>query len=267
MPPTFSVIIPVYNGGLYLLETLECLCKQTYQNFEIVVVDDGSTDQSGEVVKNFVKTHPNIQLKYIYQKNKGLGCARNTAIKAASGPFLALIDQDDIWYPKKLEKVLAIFETQPDVSFVTHRLYRRVNGNIKEVVYTDSLNGDLFRKLLFDTNFLCGCAMSFRKEVLERIGHFTENREFFHLSEDYDYWLRASAAGLKFHLIEEILGEYTVHIGNFSNNRRMMFRNEWNVVWEHYKTRPVRKLRDPLLLGKRKGKILARQALALLGLK
>lgn len=264
--PVFSVIIPVYNGALTLPQTLDCIVQQTLHDFEIVLVNDGSADQSEDVIQSFRKAHPQLKTKYLSQKNKGLGGARNTALRAACGVFLALIDQDDIWYPNKLEAVLAVFNNQPEISFVTHRLYRRVHGRIREVVYSDSLNGCLFRKLLFNTNFLCGCAMAFRRDVLEKIGYFTEERELFHLSEDYDYWLRASAAGLKFHLIPEVLGEYVEHAGNFSSNRQKMFRNEWNVVRGHFKTRPLRKFWDPLLLVKRKGKILARQTLAFLGL-
>lgn len=265
MPPVFSVILPVYNGASTLSRTLECLVQQTFQDFEIVLVNDGSSDRSEAVIQNFIESHPQVTVQYISQKNKGLGGARNTALKEAAGSYFALIDQDDIWYPKKLERVLALFEQRPEISFVTHRLRRRVNGVLGDVIYSDSVEGDLFRKLLFDTNFLCGCAMSFRKAVIEKIGAFTEDRQLFHLSEDYDYWLRASASGLQFHLIEEVLGEYVIHAKNFSKNRQGMFRNEWHVVREYYKKRPLRKWWDPLLLGKRRGKILARQTLAFLG--
>lgn len=265
MPPVFSVIIPVYNGAETLPRTLACLVQQTFRDFEIILVNDGSTDSSESVIQNFIKAHPKLSTQYIPQKNKGLGGARNTALKKATGSYFALIDQDDIWYPQKLEKVLSVFQQHHEISFVTHRLRRRVNGLLKEVIYSDSLGENLFRKLLFDTNFLCGCAMSFGREVMEKIGIFTEDRRLFHLSEDYDYWLRASAVGLQFHLIEEVLGEYVLHAENFSKNRQGMFRNEWHVVREHYKKRPFRKWWDPLLLGKRRGKILARQTLALLG--
>lgn len=241
--------------------------RQTCQDFEIILVNDGSTDSSEAVIRDFIKTHLQLRVYYFSQKNKGLGGARNSGMREASGSFLALIDQDDTWYPEKLEKVFAVFKERPEISFVTHRLYRRVNGDIREVVYSGALNGNLFRKLLFDTNFLCGCAMSFRRDVWEKIGCFTEDRTLFHLSEDYDYWLRASAAGLHFYLIQEVLGEYVEHAGNFSRNRQMMYRNEWNVVHAHYKKRPVRRLWDPFLLGKRRGKILARQTLAFLGLR
>lgn len=267
MSTAFSVVIPVYNGALTLPQTLDCLVLQTCQDFEVILVNDGSKDSSEIVIQNFIQANPEMRIRYLSQANKGLGGARNTGLRAASGSFLALIDQDDIWYPNKLEKVLAVFKGRPEILFVTHHLYRRVHGHIREIVYTDSLNGSLFRKLLFDTNFLCGCAMAFRRSVLDKIGYFTEERGFFHLSEDYDYWLRASAAGFRFYLIPEVLGEYIEHRGNFSRNLRLMYRNEWNVVRGHYKTRPVRKFWDPILLGKRRGKILVRQTLALLGMK
>lgn len=257
----FSVVIAVYNGAKTLRATLESLRQQTFKNFEIILVDDESSDNSAEVIEKFSQEYPQICIQTIRQKNKGLGGARNTGMRLSKGQFIALLDQDDIWASNKLERVLHVYRNHPQVSFVTHSLVRKVNGKIGEVLKCDFMERETFQKLLFRGNYFCGSAMSFKKEVISQIGYFSEDRNLFHLSEDYDYWLRAAARGLKFYILDEILGEYVVHTTNFSGNRSLMYQKEWNVVRKHYRERPVRHWSDPMHITKRLCKILARKAL------
>lgn len=260
--PAFSVVIAVYNGAATLPATLECLARQTFKNFEVVLVNDASQDASEKIIREFAEKNPQLSIQYVVQENRGLGGARNTGMRQAKGLTISLLDQDDLWYPAKLEKTAQAFEDRPEISFVTHPLYRRVNEAITDELECGFMIENIFRRLLFDDNHFCGSAMSFRKNVLDRIGFFSEDRNRFHLTEDYDYWLRAAGRGLKFFVLEEVLGEYVVHASNFSKNRRMMLANEWRVVSQHYRTRPARRWLDPLFLAKRRAKICARYALS-----
>lgn len=258
--PTFSVVIAVYNGEATLPATLESLTRQTFQNFEIILVNDASQDASEKIIREFAEKNPQLSIQYVVQENRGLGGARNTGMRRARGRYISLLDQDDLWYPAKLEKIAGAFHFHPEISFATHPLYRRVHGAITDELECHFMGEAPFRRLLFDDNHFCGSAMSFRKNVLDRIGFFSEDRRRFHLTEDYDYWLRAAALGLKFFVLEEVLGEYVVHAANFSKNRRMMLANEWRVVSQHYGQRPAPRLLDPLHLAKRRAKICARFA-------
>lgn len=258
----FSVVIAVYNGEETLPATLQCLAEQTHKNFEIVLVNDASQDQSEKVISDFCKRHPELPIQYHVQENKGLGGARNTGIRRAQGCFVSLLDQDDLWVPSKLEKVGQIFESRPEIDFVTHHSFRRVAGRITEELRCDFMTPDVFRKLLFMDNHFCGSAMSFRKLVVKKIGFFSEDRQQFHLTEDYDYWLRAAACGMKFHVLEESLGEYVVHKKNFSHNRRLMLLNERRVVMKHYRSRCERRWSDPFSLAARRAKMWARETWA-----
>lgn len=264
--PLLSIIMAVYNGAAVLPKTLESLLNQRFKNFELVVVNDESKDNSEQILRDFAEKNREISFQYHFQKNKGLGGARNTAMRHAKGEIFCLLDQDDIWYPAKLEKIAGTFEKQPDISFLTHHLYRRVQGNITEEIRCRFVMDDLFHQLLFRENYFCGSAMSFRKTVTDKIGFFSEERGALHLTEDYDYWLRAAGLELKFLVLEEILGEYVVHNSNFSKNRRMMLRNEWQVVLKHFHERLTRRPLDPLYLMKRRGTIFVRQALTFLSL-
>ncbi|MDF4756482.1 glycosyltransferase family A protein, partial [Vibrio parahaemolyticus] len=98
-----SVIVPLYNAEKYIEETMESILNQTYKNIEIVIVDDGSKDQSSSIVKNLKKKYPE-QIKYILQENQGVSVARNTGIENASGEYISFLDSDDLWHPTKIEK-------------------------------------------------------------------------------------------------------------------------------------------------------------------
>ncbi|HPP08870.1 MAG TPA: glycosyltransferase family A protein, partial [bacterium] len=109
-----SVIVPVYNAERFIGETLRSVLCQTYKDIEVIVVDDGSTDHSVEVIKKY--NDPRIML--IRQQNRGVSAARNTGIKSSNGKFIALLDHDDLWLAEKIEKQMILFEKNPDVALV-----------------------------------------------------------------------------------------------------------------------------------------------------
>src|ERR1044072_7097933 len=109
--PLVSVIIPVYNGARFLLAALESVFAQTYRPFEVIVVDDGSADDSGRIAQSFSGVH------YIRQANQGVAAARNTGIEAARGEFYAFLDQDDLWTPEKLRLQIQHMLNHPDLGY------------------------------------------------------------------------------------------------------------------------------------------------------
>lgn len=254
----FSVIIPLYNGAKYIGRTLDSVVTQTFRDFEIVLVNDGSPDNVGEVVKKYIAEHPGIKFIYMEQKNKGLGGARNTALKNSSGQIICLLDQDDIWYPQKLEKIDRAYNEDPSADVVSHDIIVFENG-VKSVFRTGPAFFDMARALIFKGNLLRTPSVSFKKALIEKTGPFTEDRRLLHLVEDYDMWLRMAFAGAKFVFVPEVLAEYRVHDGNFStsdiSSLKTMMEGEKNVVRMNYKKLPRRTFADWYNIRRRIGKI------------
>jgi glycosyltransferase involved in cell wall biosynthesis len=231
----FSVVIPLYNGAELIEKTLDSVLAQTHKDYEVVLVNDGSPDNVGEVVKRYIANHPEASFKYIEQENKGLGGARNTAIRHASGEIIAILDQDDIWYPEKLERVSNIFDENPEVDVVCHYFYIRRNGKLGELWRTGPLEEEMHRKMLFEGNRFATLTTCFKRSIIDKIGYFSEDVENLHFVEDYDLWMRMALADCKFYFIPEVLAEYIQHDGNYSSNSvDRMVKSESFVVHTHY---------------------------------
>jgi len=133
MKPLVSVIIPTYNREKFLPYALESVRAQTYKNWELIIIDDGSTDNTENICRNFAK---NIDqpFKYFYQENQGVASARNYGLKVAKGDFIAFLDSDDRWYPWHLAKNLRAFEYNHDLNFV-FSAERKINLQSNRIVY------------------------------------------------------------------------------------------------------------------------------------
>lgn len=230
----FSVIIPLYNGEKFISKTLDSVICQTYKDYEIVLVNDGSPDNVGKTVKEYISDHPAIKFTYVEQKNRGLGGARNTAIRRASGEIMALLDQDDIWYPDKLEKVRKVYDDNPDADLVYHRQYNRKNGKIDGINGYELYKNDLYKNLLFCGNILNTSTTTFRKSTIEKVGYFSEDVKNIHFTEDYDLWLRFALAGSRFYYLPDILGEYIIHGSNFFSAIDIILKGQLYILDEHY---------------------------------
>ncbi|MFH1641480.1 MAG: glycosyltransferase [Nanoarchaeota archaeon] len=252
----FSIIIPLYNGAKFIERTLDSVLSQTYKNYEIILVNDESPDNVGEVVNRYISFHPGIKYIYLEQKNKGLGGARNTAIKHANGEIIAILDQDDIWYPNKLEKVHAIYNKYPKVSIVCHDQYIRENGRIKCVAKTGPYEKDMYRKLLFKGNRISTSATTFKRSAIEMVGYFSEDIDNLHFVEDYELWLRMALNKYEFFFLPEILGEYILHDNNYIKMHEKISNGEIYVINMHYKSLKHKKVFDWYQLRMRKANIL-----------
>lgn len=204
--PKVSVIIPTYNRAKFLLEAVNFVLQQTYVDFEIIIVDDGSKDDTKEVVGSFIRSSEKIN--YIYQANSGVANARNNGIVHSLGEYIAFLDDDDKWVNNKLEVQIRQMELDRNIGLCSSQALlegaKRTSPKILPV-NAGSTYIDLLRR-----NFICLSTTLIRKKCLNDIGLF---REEFSPSEDYDLWLRVLRK-YKFCFINEILAIYRKHNSN-----------------------------------------------------
>lgn len=173
-----SVIIPMYNSEKTIESSIKSVLNQTYKNIEIIVIDDGSIDNSCSIV-NKIKTSSKIIL--LTQKNKGPSSARNLGMLHSKGDFIAFLDSDDVWNKDKLYKQLNIFKIYPNIGIVTTRIK---NSNYKKNIEYITLKKFLFNLKGFNINTP---TVIIKKEVKDIVGYFDENMKY---SEDAQYWFR-----------------------------------------------------------------------------
>lgn len=215
--PKISVVIPAYNAESFIAITLESVFSQTFKDYEVIVVDDGSQDKTKAVVDQYYVKH-SLTGHCIRQMNKGIAGARNTGIKHARGEFIALLDHDDIWYPQKLQRMMDAFDQYPATDLICHHLNMVKNGKKIGVLKMGPSSRNMYEKMLFTIrgSLLSPSAVVFRKEKACEIGGFREDPQY-NTAEDFDFWLRMSERS-NFQFVDEILGEYNVFTGGASKN-------------------------------------------------
>lgn len=226
-----SVIIPAYNRSQYIEKTIRSVLTQTYQNFEIIVVDDCSNDNTSELLAFMAKDDQRIC--YIkHDKNKGAQAARNTGVKASNGDFIAFLDSDDWWYPDKLQKQVAAFANLPESVGVVHGgcdKYFESTGK-KRRFMIPKMNGAVYKKLLQMPGPLYQCMMV-RRDCFEEIPDAIDpDVPSF---QEWDTSINL-ASKFGFYFINEPLMIYNIHKGNaISNNSDKFFRGYLYIVKKH----------------------------------
>ena len=208
--PKVSVVIPTYNRANFLPRTIKSVLNQTFQDFELIIVDDCSTDNTQEVVKEFQKKDDRI--RYIrLDKNSGAPAhPKNIGIQNAKGEFIAFLDSDDEWLPDKIEKQLELFKKNSRLGFVSCNAFIVDEGQNKKVEYKIPKSNNYFLSLL-ETDIICSCSsVMVKKNVLDDVSYFDEN---FKVSDDWDMWLRISEK-YDFDFVPKPLFEYYIHGGN-----------------------------------------------------
>jgi glycosyltransferase involved in cell wall biosynthesis len=203
--PTVSVIMPAYNVEPYLADAAVSVLRQSYTDFELIIVDDGSTDRTGDVAEQVRVSDPE-RVRVITQANLGLPAARNAALNLSQGQFLALLDSDDVWEPPFLERQMAVLVAHPEVDLVTGNA-RFLGGPKHGATVTpcpDSRPPITLATIISDEEAVFVMTV-FRRRVYETIGGFDESVK---CNEDFDYWLRASLAGFRFARNAEPLAWY-----------------------------------------------------------
>ena len=218
--PFVSVIMPAYNVEPYIAEALRSALAQTFADLEVIVVDDGSTDRTADVVERIGAADGRVRL--VRQANRGLAGARNTGLRMARGAMFALLDSDDVWEPEFLDAQLAILQARPDVDIVTgngwklggprHGALARPCPDSRPDPDLASILGDEFAVFIMSV---------FRRRVYEVVGCFDE---VLRTNEDYDFWLRAAVSGFRFARNDRPLGHYRVRGDSLSANEMRMLR-------------------------------------------
>jgi glycosyltransferase involved in cell wall biosynthesis/2-polyprenyl-3-methyl-5-hydroxy-6-metoxy-1,4-benzoquinol methylase len=217
--PKVSVIMPAYNVAAYLEAAVRSVIRQTFTDFEVVIVDDGSTDETAKVASALQKRWPD-RIRIIRQENRGLGAARNAALRAARGALFALLDSDDVWEPEFLTAQVATLDARPDIDIVTGNA-RYLGGpdhGRSARPHPDDRPQPTLGAILSDEEAVFIMSV-FRRRVFESIGGFNEQLR---TNEDYDYWLRAAHAGFQFLRNSSPLGWYRVRGESLSSDQLRM---------------------------------------------
>lgn len=195
-----TVAITVYNGAPYLAEAIESVLAQTYSPFELIVLDDGSTDESGEIAQSYGPA-----LRFARQENAGLGGARNSAIELANGRYYAFLDADDRFVPDKLERQMEILDAQPDVDMVFGHMTEFVSPEIDEAARA------LLRAPVDDAAWRTPNLMLVRREAFHRVGPFSNTLR---VGIGVDWYARAVESGLREAVPSFVVLERRLHTSN-----------------------------------------------------
>ena len=191
--PKVSVICTCFNHEDYVIESMQSVLSQTYKNVEVIVVDDGSTDKSADVIEDFLKQHPEITFIRL-EKNEGICKAFNTAFKICSGDFIIDLAADDILLPERLESGVKIFETLDNSYGIIFSDAEWIDAHGKRLCFHSEKyphntipEGNIYQALI-ERYFICSPTMVFRRAVIETLGGYDETLTY----EDFDFWIRSS---------------------------------------------------------------------------
>ena len=226
--------MPAYNAEKYIGEAIQSVLAQTHWDWELIVMDDGSTDTTSDVVQEMAANDSRI--KYLFQENSRLGKARNNAIQHSSGNLIAFLDSDDIWLPQKLEMQLRTQKnTNADVIFTGAHIFweDNVSDETKAFPIVPGMHpGNEMLDLLLKLNFIPVMSVMMKREAFDTAGPFEEAAAY-HGCEDYDLWLKLAKRGALFYGIEEKLIRYRRHPAAMTDKDSHVLRPMLRVVTRH----------------------------------
>jgi glycosyltransferase involved in cell wall biosynthesis len=233
--PKVSVVIPAYNAMTYLPETVESVLRQSFTDFEVLIIDDGSSDQIGQWFSQLMEP----RVKLISQPNQGVAVARNNGIAHAQGEYIAFLDADDLWEPTKLEKQVDCLDHHPAVGLVyTWILLVDRQGNPTGRIFTSDAEGDVWEQIVVDNMIPNGSATMIRRSCFETVGVFDPNLP---PAEDWDMWIRI-AARYSFAVVKEPLVYYRKYANSASKNRQLMIEKISAVIEKTFASTPLQLL-------------------------
>ena len=229
--PKVSVIIPAYNSMKYLPETLSSVLEQTFTDFEVLIIDDGSSDQ----IEAWAQAQTDPRVKFISQKNQGVSVARNTGIKNARGEYIAFLDADDLWQPTKLEKQVNCLNANPQVGLVHNWIflidqYSNKTGNL----WASRTQGHVWQNLV-ERNTIACCSVMVRRSCFTSTGVFDPSLRS---AEDWDMWIRI-AAEYPVAVIEEPLASYRLLPNSKSKNFPLVEKSLSRIIEKNFASAPA----------------------------
>ncbi len=227
--PKVSVVIPTYNSADFLMEAVDSVLNQTWRDLEIIVVDDGSTDGTQDIVGRY-----GDRVRHVYKKNEGPSSARNMGIRMARGTYVAFLDSDDVWEPEKLRIQMDFMEGHPEIVLVC--MDSRIIGfrEQRERKLKRDFIGNLF-PLLYSKSFITTSSVLMIKDCFREIGYFNEELR---TAEDYDVWLRVARQYPIAYLDQPLVG-CRKHHDNVSRDKITLRQNALSVLEAHYDPREI----------------------------
>lgn len=222
--PKVSVIIPTYNRADFLTEAVDSVLNQTWRDFEIIVVDDGSTDGTRDVVGRY-----GDRIKYFHKQNKGPSSARNFGTSKAHGNFLAFLDSDDIWEPNKLDIQMNFLQSHPEIKLISCGSYIMGNSRKRKFHIRGDLSGDLFLTL-YQRSFINTSSVVLTQDCFFQVGPFDETIQ---TAEDYDLWLKVARHFPMAYLDTPLVG-IRKHPDKLSKNKIELRKNAIQVLQTHF---------------------------------
>ena len=228
-----DVIIPAFNAAKYLPTAIESVLSQTFEDWQILLVDDGSTDNTTEIVAPFLD-RLGSRIKYIHQNNRGLPAARNTAIRASTSEFLALLDADDVWLPCRLEESLRALADRPQAG-LAYGLIRTIDpeGQPYGSIWAGNSIGreGKIATHIYTRKIELPCpSITFRRQCIDEVGVFDETMR---ATEDRDLWLRIS---LRYEVafVPKLLAYYRLSPNSMSADPQRMLQAQLQFIRKHY---------------------------------
>jgi len=212
--PLVSVVIAAYDIAEYLPDAIDSALAQTYPNVEVVVVNDGSTDDTAAILERY-----GDRIVTVTQENRGLASARNSGIRAARGELIGLLDGDDLWLPERLTKLVPVLEARPDLGMVTSDSFmmdetvattRHLYREQRKRPFPESEDLQIAEIACYNFMFV---SVVFRRELVDRFGMFTDGMR---RAEDYELWTRYLIGGTRAGFVDEPLGYYRIRAGSLS---------------------------------------------------
>ncbi len=239
--PIFSVIIPTYNREELVCNAIESVLNQTFDDFEIIIVDDGSTDNTFELVKNYHEK----RIIYAYKQNGGQNTANNIALRLARGEYVAFLDSDDIWTKDKLKKTYEKFMSDPELGVVYNYTGMRENGVII-LGRDDKVEGRCYKEVLGQGYMTSPSFLSCKRSCFDVIGEFDEEQQ---ACQDDDLCFKL-CKHFKVGLIKEILGVYGVAAGNQITKNKKRGADYYLRLLEKYKDEIIRECGVEMMIRK-----------------
>ncbi len=229
-----SVVIPAYQAEGFIAATLATVAAQTILPREVIVVDDGSSDNTCAMVEAFSHDNPQLPLRLLREPHRGPGAARNAGVQAATGMWIAFLDSDDLWELTKLERVAEASRRNPEANFLCHNeMHQKLNGSVNTINYSKGYRADCsLPKQLFVRNRFSTSAVLCHRELILSCGGFDTTLAN---AQDYELWLRMSCS-LKVSFVSEVLGTYVDRTGNITSGRAWRrFLNVARILHRHRK--------------------------------
>lgn len=223
-----SIIVPVFNGERFINETINSVINQGYTKWELIIVDDGSIDQTKNIV--YSRLAIDSRIKYFFQKNSGQAAARNTGIEVSKGDFIAFLDADDVWSSDKLESCVHVFIDNPSVDFVYSSFnYMDEKGDLILSKSYEHPRISNFNDMILKCDFIGTLTVVIKSQVVKRF-KFDEN---LHGTEDWDLWIRLSRVS-SFYFLPKVLATYRE---NPLGSSKKLFKHFWNEIKVIFKSR------------------------------